>query len=111
MFWRRVDGLLAKNCARGDGMGWDGGGDDNSGAPIKNYAPQSISGKGRNQERQKRQIEGRGHTIGRLVKMEISEADAQDGQSPPPNPTPIANMYYSLYIILCIDSTCASLII
>jgi hypothetical protein len=25
-FWRRVDGLLAKNCARGDGMGGDGGG-------------------------------------------------------------------------------------
>jgi hypothetical protein len=25
-FWRRVDGLLAKNCTRGDGMGVDGGG-------------------------------------------------------------------------------------
>jgi hypothetical protein len=25
-FWRRVDGLLAKNCARGNGMGGDGGG-------------------------------------------------------------------------------------
>jgi hypothetical protein len=26
MFQRRVDGLLAKNCVRGDGMGGDGGG-------------------------------------------------------------------------------------
>jgi hypothetical protein len=25
-FWRRVDGLPAKNCVRGDGMGVDGGG-------------------------------------------------------------------------------------
>ncbi len=95
-FWRRVDGLLAKNCARGDGMGGDrgdGGDDNNSSAPIKNYARRSISGKGRDQEHQKRQIKGRGRAIGRLVEMEISAANAQDGQSPPPNPPPIANMY------------------
>jgi hypothetical protein len=37
-FRRRVDCLLAKNRARGDGMGGDRGDDDDSGAPIKNYA-------------------------------------------------------------------------
>jgi hypothetical protein len=31
IFWRRVDGLLAKNCTRGNGMG---GGDNNGGSPI-----------------------------------------------------------------------------
>jgi hypothetical protein len=92
-FRRRVDGLLAKNRARGDGMGGEGGDDDDSGAPIKNYACQSISGRGHYQERRKRQIKGRGCAIGRLVETEISAADAQDGRSPPPNPTPIANMY------------------
>ncbi len=92
-FQRRVDGLLAKNHARGNGMGGKGGDNNNSGAPIKNYACRSISGKGCNQERWKRQIKGRGHVIGRLVETEISAADAQDGQSPPPNPTFIANMY------------------
>jgi hypothetical protein len=92
-FRRRVDGLLAKNRARGDGMGGDGGDDDDSGAPIKNYARRSISGKCRDQERRKRRIEGRGRAIGRLVETEISAADTQDGQTPPPNPTPIANMY------------------
>ncbi len=51
MFWRRVDGLLAKNPARGNGMGGDGGDDDDSGALIKNYVRRSISNKGRNQER------------------------------------------------------------
>jgi hypothetical protein len=86
MFWRRVD-------TKGNGMGGDGGADDNSVTPIKNYARQSISGKGCDQEHRKWRIEGRGCTIGRLVEMEISAADAQDGQSPPPNPTPIANMY------------------
>ena len=52
-FRRRVDGLLAKNRARGDGMGGDGGDSGNSGTLIKNYARQSISGKGRNQEHRK----------------------------------------------------------
>jgi hypothetical protein len=74
-------------------MEGDRGDNDDSGTPIKNYARQSISGKGRNQERWKRRIKERGRAIGRLVKMEISAADAQDGQSLPPNPTPIANMY------------------
>jgi hypothetical protein len=92
-FRRRVDGLLAKNPARGDGMGGDGGDDDESGAPIKNYARRSISGKGRDQDHRKRRMEGRGRVIGRLVETETSAADAQDGQSPPSNPTPIANMY------------------
>jgi hypothetical protein len=81
-FRRRVDGLLATNRARGNGMGGDGGDDVNSGAPIKNYVRRSISGKGRNQERRKRRIEGRGRAIGRLVKTEISAADA----NPPPPP-------------------------
>jgi hypothetical protein len=74
-------------------MGGEGGDDNNSGVPIKNYVRRSISGKGRNQEHRKWQIEGRGCTIGRLVETEISAANAQDGQSPPPNHTPIANMY------------------
>ncbi len=93
-FRRRVDGLLAKNCVRGDGMGGGVGGTMTTAARrSKNYAHRSIRGKGRNQEHQKRQIEGRGHAIGRLTKTEISAANAQDEQSPPPNPTPIANMY------------------
>ncbi len=33
-FWRRVDGLLAKNRARGDRMGVDGGGRHYGGSPI-----------------------------------------------------------------------------
>jgi hypothetical protein len=36
-FWRRVDGLLAKNRARGNGMGVDGGGNNDGGLPIGNY--------------------------------------------------------------------------
>ncbi len=74
-------------------MGGDGGGNDDSGAPIKNYARRSISGKGRDQECRKQKIKGRGRAIGRLVETEVSAADAQDGRSPPPNPTPIANIY------------------
>jgi hypothetical protein len=81
-FWRSVDGLLAKNCTRGGGMGGNRGDNNNSGAPIKNYARQSISSKGRNQEHWKRRIKGRGRAIGRLVETEISAANAQDGQSP-----------------------------
>ncbi len=57
-------------------MGGDGGDEDNSSALIKNYARQSISGKGRDQKHQKRQIEGRGRAIGRLLETEISAADA-----------------------------------
>ncbi len=66
------------------------GGDDNDGGlPIGNYVRRSIDGKGQDQERQKRQIEGGERAIGRLIETEISAADAQDGQSPPPNPTPV----------------------
>ncbi len=53
-FWRRVDCLLAKNRAWGAGLGGDGGDNNNSGARIKNYARQFISGKGRDQELWKR---------------------------------------------------------
>jgi hypothetical protein len=50
----------------------------------------SIDGKGQDQEHhKKRQIEGGERVIGRLVKTEISAADAQDGHSPPPSPTPV----------------------
>ena len=66
-----------------------GGDDNNGGLLIRNYAQQSIDGKGQDQERRKRQIEGGERAIGRLVETEISAADAQDGQSPPPNPTPV----------------------
>jgi hypothetical protein len=63
-------------------------GDDNDvGSPIGNYAQRSISGKGHDQEHWKQKIEGGEHTIGRLVETDISAANAQDGQSPPPNPT------------------------
>jgi hypothetical protein len=80
--------------ARGaTGWGGMGGGDDDGGSPIGNYAQRSIDGKGRDQERWKRRIEGGERAIGRLVETEISAANAQDRQSPPPNPTPIANMY------------------
>jgi hypothetical protein len=48
-FRRRVDGLLAKNRARINEMGGDRGDNNNSGAPIKNYARRSISSKGRDQ--------------------------------------------------------------
>ncbi len=51
-FRRRANGLLAKNRARGDGMGVDGGGrqyDNNGGSPIGNYVQRSINGKGQDQ--------------------------------------------------------------
>jgi hypothetical protein len=37
MFWRRVDGLLAKNRARGNGVGAKGGDDNDGSSPIGNY--------------------------------------------------------------------------
>jgi hypothetical protein len=76
--------------ARG-ATGWGGMGGDNKygGSLIRNYARRSIDGKGQDQERRKRRIEGGERAIGRLVKTEISAADAQDGQSPPPNPNPV----------------------
>jgi hypothetical protein len=66
------------------------GGDDNDGgSPIGNYVQRSIDGKGQDQEHWKWRIKGGEHAIGRLIETEISAADAQDGQSPPPNPTPV----------------------
>ncbi len=67
-------------------MGWD---DNDGGSPIGNYARRSIDGNGQDQERRKRRIEGGERAIVRLIETEISAADAQDGQSPPPNPTPV----------------------
>ncbi len=76
--------------ARGaTGWGWMGGDNNDGGSPILNYVRQSIDGKGQDQEPQKRRIEGGERAIGRLIETEISAADAQDGQSPPPNPTPV----------------------
>ena len=89
MFWRRVNGLWPKIVRGATGWGGMGGDDNNDGLPIRNYARQSINGKGQDQERRKRRIEGGERGIGRLVEMEISAADAQDGQSPPPNLTPV----------------------
>ncbi len=66
-----------------------GGDNNNGGLLIGNYAQRSIDGKGQDQEHRKQQIKGVERTIGRLVEMEISAVDAQDGQSPPPNPTPV----------------------
>jgi hypothetical protein len=57
------------------------GGDDNNGSLlIRNYVRQSIDGKGQDQEHRKRRIEGGECANGRLIKTEISAADAQDGQ-------------------------------
>ncbi len=66
-----------------------GGDKNNGGLPIGNYARGSIDGKGQDQERRKRRIEVGERAIGRLVETEISAADAEDGQSSPPNPTPV----------------------
>jgi hypothetical protein len=77
------------------------GGDDNDGSlPIGNYVQRSIDGKGQDQERRKRRIEGGDRAIGRLIETEISAADAQDGQSPPPNPTPVQLTCINRFIVL-----------
>jgi hypothetical protein len=53
------------------------GGDDNDGGLlIGNYVQQSINGKGQDQEHRKWRIEGGERAIGRLIKTEISAADA-----------------------------------
>jgi hypothetical protein len=80
-FWRRVDGLVAKIAQGATGWGWMGGDDNDGGSPIGNDGGRSNAGKGQDQERR--------CAIGRLIETEISAADAQDGQSPPPNPTPV----------------------
>ncbi len=82
--------------------GWGGMGEDdnNGGLSIRNYARQSINGKGQDQEHQKWQIDGGGCAIGRLIQTEISAANAQDGQSPPPNPTPVYLTCINHFILL-----------
>ncbi len=88
-FRRRVDCLLAKYHARGNGMGGDGGGLQRWW--LANW--KLCATVHRRQRPRPRALEmanqGGERTIGRLVKTEISAADAQDGRSPPPNPTPV----------------------
>jgi hypothetical protein len=85
-----------------------GGDDKDGGSPIGNYVRRSIDGKGQDQEHRKRRIEGGECAIGRLIKTEISAADSQDGQSPPPNPTPVKLTCINRFIVLY---ACASSII
>ncbi len=89
MFQRRVDGLLAKNHARGNRMGGDGGG-----RQRRRLADRRLSAMIHRQQRPRPRASetanrGGGMRNREAHRAEISAADAQDGQFPPPNPTPV----------------------